>query len=84
MSTINYERLVNLGDKIRAGEATEYEKDEFINMLHKNGNITDKLYNDYNSSKGSGSNVFIDTALAIGAILLIGYIFKEIFKEKTN
>ena len=82
-SLINYQRLSFLGDKVKAGAATKAEKDEFMFMLYQNGSITVKQYNDY---KINGNNVnadeIVNAALAVGAVVLIGYVLSELFKSK--
>lgn len=82
MSTLNYERLSFLGDKVKAGNATKIEKDEFIQMLYQNGSITEKQYNDYKVNGNKNVDDILNAALAIGAVILIGYLIGELFKEK--
>ena len=81
-SIINYERLSFLGDKVKAGIATKAEKDEFMLMLYQNGSITQKQYSDYNAN-GNKTNTeeIVNAALAVGAVLLIGYLINEMFKS---
>lgn len=82
-STINYERLSFLGDKVKANIATKEERDEFMMMLYQNGSITATQYNEYiqNGNKANTEEL-INAGLAIGAVLLIGYLIKEMFKGK--
>jgi hypothetical protein len=75
---INYIRLSDLGDKVQKGTATKEEKDEFMSLLHKNGNITSVQYNDYIANRNAEN--IINAGLAIGAVVLIGYLLKELFK----
>lgn len=82
MSTLNYQRLSFLGDKVKAGNATKSEKDEFMLMLYQNGSITAKQYNDYKSNGNSNTDDIVNAALAVGAVLLIGYLISEMFKSK--
>lgn len=81
--SIDYGRLTYLGEKLRAGDATKQEKDEYMLMLFRNGSITKKQYNDY-LANGNNTNTdeIVDAALAVGAVLLIGYLIKELFKGK--
>jgi len=80
---IDYSRLSYLGERLRAGLATKQEKDEYMLMLFKNGNITQKQYNDYlaNGNKANSDDI-VNAALAVGAVLLIGYLINELFKDK--
>ncbi len=82
-SIINYERLSFLGDKVKANAATKEERDEFMMMLYQNGSISPSQYNEYvlNGNKANTDEI-VNAALAIGAVLLIGYLIKEIFKGK--
>lgn len=77
---LNYKRLSYLGDKVKLGTATKVEKDEFMHMLYQNGNITSKQYDDYIAN--GDSDEIVNAGLAIGAVLLIGYLLKELFKSK--
>lgn len=80
---LDFGRLSYLGDRLKAGLATKQEKDEYMLILYKNGSITQKQYNEYlaNGNKTSTDEI-VNAALAVGAVLLIGYLIKEIFKEK--
>lgn len=83
MSSINYPRLSLLGDKVKAGTATKAETDEFVLILFQNGRITDAQYQQYlNSKTKQTSDEIVNAALAVGAILLIGYLIKELFNSK--
>jgi hypothetical protein len=80
MKGLNYERLSYLGDKVKAGTATKSEKDEFMLLLYQNGNITAVQYNDY--VDGRNTDKIINAALAVGAVVLIGYLLKRLFAGK--
>ena len=51
-----------------------------MNILCKNGNITTKQYDDYISNRNAEK--IINAALAIGAVVLIGYLLEELFTGK--
>lgn len=80
---IDFQRLSYLGDRLRAGFATKQEKDEYMLILYRNGSITPKQYNDYlaNGNKANTEEI-VNAALAVGAVLLIGYLLGELFKGK--
>ena len=80
---MDFGRLSFLGDRLKAGLASKQEKDEYMLILYRNGNITQKQYNEYlaNGNK-TNTDEIVNAALAIGAVLLIGYLIKEIFKGK--
>lgn len=80
MKGLNYERLSYLGDKVKAGTASKSEKDEFMLLLYQNGNITAVQYNDY--VDGRNTDKIINAALAVGAVVLIGYLLKQLFGGK--
>lgn len=79
-NVLDYKRLSHLGDKVKTGNASVAEKDEYMLILFKHGNITKEQYNTYLNDKSK--NEILDAGLAIGAILLIGYLIKEAFKSK--
>lgn len=79
-STINYQRLSYLGDKVKLGTATKAEKDEFMLMLYQNGSITAKQFNDYKAN--GNTEEIVNAALAVGAVLLMGYLISQMFKSK--
>lgn len=80
MKGINYERLSYLGDKVKAGTANKSEKDEFMLLLYQNGNITAVQYNEY--VDGKNTDKIINAALAVGAVVLVGYLLKQLFDGK--
>ncbi len=77
---IDYKRLSYLGDKVKTGQASKNEKDEFMLMLHKNGSINSKQYDDYTSNQNTDE--IVNAALGIGVVILIGYLLNELFKGK--
>jgi hypothetical protein len=80
LNGIDYRRLSYLGDKVKAGNATKLEKDEFMAMLFKNGSITQKQYIDYSTNQNTEE--IVKAALAVGAVILIGYLLKEMFSSR--
>lgn len=77
---IDYKKLSYLGDRVKLGIATKEEKDEFMLILCQNGSITQKQYNDYLTNQNAEE--IVKAALAIGVVILIGYLLKEIFSSK--
>jgi hypothetical protein len=77
---IDYNRLSYLGDRLQTGQANEVETDEYMCLLCKGGHITQKQYDDYKANRNRQE--IVNAALAIGAIVLIGYILKELLKPK--
>jgi len=77
---IDYQRLSYLGEKVKANLATKPEKDEFMLMLRNSRNITERQYNDYLSNRNAEE--VVNAALAVGAIVLIGYLLNELLSSK--
>lgn len=75
---MNYQRLLSLSQKVKAGHANKSEKDEYMDLLYKNKSITIKQYNDYKA----GRNVedILGAALVIGGIVLLGYLLGKATK----
>ena len=79
MDSIDYRRLSLLGDKMKANQATKAEKDEFMSIMYHSGKITQTQYNDYLNQKNSDD--ILNAALAIGAIVLLGYLIGKLFDK---
>ena len=79
-NNLNFNRLSFLGDKTKAGTANKSEKDEFMSMLYQNGSINEKQYKDYKANRNIDE--IVNAALAVGAVLLIGYLISELFNGK--
>ena len=77
---MDYTRLSYLGDKVKLGSATKEEKDEFMWMLFQNGSITQKQYDEYRTN--NNADEIVKAALAIGAVILVGYLLQELFSSK--
>lgn len=73
----DYRQFTLLGDKVKSGNATTQERDEFMKMLFQNGRLTKTQYDDY--LKNKNKNDIVDVGLAIGGIILIGYLLSELF-----
>lgn len=83
MTIQEYRRLSELGDRIKTNQANKSDKDEYMHLLLKNGSITQNQYNEYIKQKGTQqADDLVSAALAVGAILLIGYLIKEMSKKE--
>lgn len=80
MNGMDYQRLAHLGDKVRGNMASKLEKDEYMELLFRNGSISQQQYSDYRS--GRNVDAIVNAALAVGAVLLIGYLLKELFSDR--
>tara|TARA_R110002050_G_scaffold109799_4_gene221510 strand:- start:8158 stop:8403 length:246 start_codon:yes stop_codon:yes gene_type:complete len=77
---LNYERLSFLGDKVKLGDASKAEKDEFMYMLYQNKNINEKHYSQYKANRNIDE--IVNAALAVGAVVLLGYLIGELIKSE--
>lgn len=72
---IDYDRLLELNQKVRNNTATQEEKDELMDLLFANGSITQKQYNDYRS--GRNVDDLVKAGFIIAGILLLGYALRN-------
>ncbi len=80
MNGIDYNRLSYLGERVRAGIASPVERDEYMYMLYRNGNLSEQQYKSYTS--GGPVDEIVKAALAVGAVLLIGYLLTNLFDRR--
>ena len=52
-STLNFDRLAELNEKIQSGKASKREKDELMVLLRENNSISQKQYDDYRSGRNT-------------------------------
>ncbi|MCB0815355.1 MAG: hypothetical protein KDB87_19600 [Flavobacteriales bacterium] len=71
--------MAELGERVRSGLAAPAERDEYMTLLYQNGSITPQQYRDYQS--GRNADAIVNAALAVGAVLLIGYLIKAAFSD---
>ena len=77
---IDYIKLQQLSDKVKANTATQSEKDEYMKMLYQNGSITQNQYDKYLKDKGNKET--LEAAKTIGGILLLGFLLKKFLENK--
>lgn len=75
-----YQRLSYLGDRVKAGKATNEEKDEFMQYMYTHGKITKQQYDDYKADRNKDE--VVNAALAVGAVVLIAYLIDRLFSGK--
>lgn len=78
ISDYSIQRLAELSPKVRAGIATKMERDEYMLLLYQNGSISLQQYRDYQA--GKNTEEIVNAALAIGGIVLLGYLLSKLFK----
>ncbi|NJM79518.1 MAG: hypothetical protein HC854_07765 [Flavobacterium sp.] len=79
---IDYYKLQQLSDKVKANTATQAEKDEYMQMLFQNGSITQNQYDKYNKEKNNSET--INAAITIGGIILFGYLLDKLISGDKN
>lgn len=79
MNGLDYQRLAYLGDRMRSTTATKAEKDEYMLLLFRNQSITEVQYKDYVA--GRNSEEILNAALAVGAVVLIGFLLEKLFSR---
>jgi hypothetical protein len=77
---IDYQRLADLGVLIKDGKATKAEKDEYMYLLYKSGQLPEKQYNEYKNGDKYADDI-VNAALAIGAIFLMGWLVSKLFEK---
>ncbi len=79
---MNFSRLNTLRGKINEGTSTESENLEFINLLHAEGSMPDKIMQDY---KGSGDKIeILKAANIIAGIILLGHILMMVAEGRIK
>lgn len=76
---IDYDRMGYLMQSIDNSTATPNEKDEYMLLLFKNGNIPKKQYDDYLNKKYQ--NDILKAGLTIGAIIIVGAVIKKLINN---
>lgn len=80
MNSLNYQRLALLGERVRNNSASGPEKDEYMTLLYRNGSITEQQYTDFRA--GRNTEEIMKAAVAVGAVLLIGYLIDQLFSSR--
>lgn len=78
--SIDFYRLSELGNKVKAGLATTSEKDEFMFLMFKAKKISQQQYEMFKSN--IDADALMNAALAVGAVLLLGQLLNELFSKK--
>lgn len=79
MNGLDYQRLAELGNKVRDNIATPAERDEYMLLLYRNGSITAQQWQDYHN--GKNADEILKAAVSIGAVILIGYLISKVFSR---
>ena len=76
-----YRWLASLGEKIRKGQSSSQEKNEFMDYMYAHGKIDQEQYENYYA--GRYKEKILNSALVSGVILLLTYLLEALF-EKDN
>jgi hypothetical protein len=71
-----------LKEKIENSTATQSERDEYVEILHKSKNLDDLLYNSYRNNKFV-DNV-INTSIIIGGIIILGMRLNDLLNKESK
>lgn len=74
-----YRWLASLGEKIRLGKSSIEENNEFVDYIYASGKMDKELYDNYKS--GKYTERILNTALIIGVVSLLKYVFEKMFQK---
>lgn len=80
MNGLDYQRLADLANKVRNNTASPAERDAYMVLLYRNGSITEQQLTDFRA--GRNTEEIVKAAVAVGAVLLIGYLIGELFSKR--
>ena len=75
MSEIAYPRFRDLYTKVRTGEASKAEEDEYVHMMYQEGKINKKRYHAY--KRNQDIDFVIKLALVGGIGIILGSLIKK-------
>lgn len=79
---IDYKRLQYLNRKVTDKTATKAERDEYMSLLYKSGNVTKNQYDEYKNNNSNNADNILGAAVTIGGIVLLGYLIGKIVEKK--
>lgn len=79
MNNVDYNRLLELKRLIDNKQADSGQKKEYIELLYRNGNITEQQYQAYH--KNQNTEDIINAALTIGGVLLATWLISKLFEK---
>jgi hypothetical protein len=74
-------RISDLKKKIVSGTATQAEKDEYVEILRKNKNLSEELYKSYKKNEFVES--ILETCIILGGIIIAGTLIREKIASNT-
>ncbi|MGQ1787487.1 hypothetical protein [Saccharicrinis sp. GN24d3] len=78
MKNIEYQRLLDLKEKIDNKEASPKDLKDYMLIMYENGHITEKQYKDFISNKNTDD--LIKAAITIGGVLLAAWLIQKLFE----
>lgn len=79
MNNVDYSRLLELKRLIDNKQAEPSHKKEYIELLYRNGNITEQQYQAY--IKNQNTDDIINAALTIGGVILATWLITKLFEK---
>ena len=76
MDSIGYNQLLKLKDLIDNNQATSQQKKEYMEILYRNGNISEQQYDAFLANENADE--IIKAALTIGGILLVAWLLSKL------
>lgn len=76
MNNSQYNRLLTLKTLINNKQATKNQKNEYMEILYKNGNITQEQYSKYLADQNTDE--IANAALTIGGIILAVWLISKL------
>lgn len=76
MNNAQYRRLLDLKTLINNKQATKEQKREYMEILYKNGNITQDQYSKYLADQNSDE--IANAALTIGGVMLAVWLLSKL------
>lgn len=79
MNNSDYNRLLYLKDRIDNNTASTSDKKEYIELMYRNGKITETQYQNYLKNKNADD--IINAALTIGGVMLVTWLVSKLFEK---
>jgi hypothetical protein len=79
MNNIDYNRLLELKNRITQNVASKNEKKEYMQLLFRNGNISKSQYDNF--LKDQNSDDVVNAALTIGGVMLATWLLTKLLEK---
>mgnify|MGYP003126304111 CR=1 FL=1 len=79
MKNIDYNRLLELKNRITHNVASKIEKKEYMQLLFRNGNISKSQYDNF--LKDQNSDDVVNAALTIGGVMLATWLLSKLLEK---